>query len=81
MGNLFKESLNKVKAQEIFANERPDLHFQIRKIDSQQLGALWPLLYKAMSALGDLASFILCTTVVNTHFMCTSGMRTRLSCA
>ena len=40
MGNLFKESLDRVKAQEIFANERPDLHFQIRKIDSQQLGAL-----------------------------------------
>ena len=40
MGNLFKESLTKVKAQEIFANERPDLHFRIRRIDSQQLGAL-----------------------------------------
>ena len=50
MGNLFKESLNKVKAQEIFANERPDLHFQIRKIDSQQLGALCPLPSKAKSA-------------------------------
>ena len=47
MGNLFKESLNKVKAQEIFANERPDLHFQIRKIDSQQLGAPCPLPHKA----------------------------------
>ena len=50
MGNLFKESLNKVKAQEIFANERPDLHFQIRKIDSQQLGALCPVPYMAKSA-------------------------------
>ena len=80
MGNLFKESLNKVKAQEIFANERPDLHFQIRRIDSQQLGALCPLPYNANSASGNPTACILCTMLVRIHSTCTSGMRSWLSC-
>ena len=39
MSNLFKESLNKVAAQEIFASERPDVHYHVKKMDCQ-LGEL-----------------------------------------
>ena len=38
MCNLFKESLHKVTAQEIFANERPDVHYHLRQMDTQEFG-------------------------------------------
>ena len=40
MGNLFRESLHKVTAQEIFSNERPDVHYHMRRMDTQQYGRL-----------------------------------------
>ena len=47
MGNLFRESLHKVTAQEIFSNERPDVHYHMRQMDRQQYGRLLLLVWKA----------------------------------
>ena len=54
MCNLFKESLHKVTAQEIFANERPDVHYHLRQMDTQEFGEPFP-----WSAYGLRASCIL----------------------
>ncbi len=45
MCNLFKESLHKVTAQEIFANERPDVHYHLRQMDTQEFGKPSPALH------------------------------------
>lgn len=42
MCNLFKESLHKVNTQEIFANERPDVHYHLRQMDTQEFGGPSP---------------------------------------
>ena len=49
MGNLFKESLHKVTAQEIFSNERPDVHYHMRRMDTQQYGTLLLLVLESGS--------------------------------
>lgn len=45
MCNLFKESLHKVTAQEIFANERPDVHYHLRQMDTPDFGEPSPALH------------------------------------
>lgn len=45
MCNLFKESLHKVTAQEIFADERPDVHYHLRRMDTQEFGGPSPALH------------------------------------
>lgn len=44
MCNLFKESLHKVTAQEIFADERPDVHYHVKQMDTLEYGGLTLLL-------------------------------------
>ncbi len=63
MCNLFKESLHKVTAQEIFANERPDVHYHLRQMDTQEFGEPSPALHISS---GHLVSSMLSTSRVKT---------------